>query len=193
MASLTSPIHTERLVLRPHRQTDAGQLHHIYSRPDVAVYLLDDPWTEETAREKVSERIPKTDLDGETGALAFVIEHEQTVIGDVVLWFTDRERRVAEIGWVLDPGHGGKGFATEAVRAVLDLAFDHYRLHRVAAQMDGRNTASARLAANAGMQHEAHLRQDWWSKGEWTDTLIYGMLASDRNVGQSQHSRPHRR
>jgi aminoglycoside 6'-N-acetyltransferase len=30
------------------------------------------------------------------------------------------------------------------------------------------------------MQHEAHLRQDWWSKGEWTDTVVYGMLASDR-------------
>lgn len=180
MTSLTLPIRTGRLVLRPHREADAGQLRRIYARPDVAVYLLDEPWTEETAREKVSQRIPKADLDGETGALAFVIEHDQTVIGDVLLWFTDRERRVAEIGWVLDPEHGGKGFATEAVRAVLDLAFGHYRVHRVAAQMDGRNTASARLAANAGMQHEAHLRQNWWSKGEWTDTMIYGMLASDR-------------
>lgn len=180
MTSLTFPIRTRRLVLRPHREADAGQLHHIYSRPDVAVYLLDEPWTEETAREKVSERILKTDLDGESGALAFVIEHEQAVIGDVMLRFTDRERRVAEIGWVLDPEHGGKGFATEAVCAVLDLAFDHYRVHRVAAQMDGRNTASAKLAARAGMQHEAHLRQDWWSKGEWTDTVIYGKLASDR-------------
>lgn len=180
MTSLTFPIRTRRLVLRPHREADAEQLRQIYSRPDVAVYLLDEPWTEETAREKVSERILRTDLDGESGALAIVIEHEQAVIGDVSLRFTDRERRVAEIGWVLDPEHGGKGFATEAVCAVLDLAFDHYRVHRVAAQMDGRNTASAKLAARAGMQHEAHLRQDWWSKGEWTDTVIYGKLASDR-------------
>ena len=180
MTSLTFPIRTSRLELRPHREADAGHLHRIYSRPDVAVYLLDEPWLEETARAKVSERIAKTDLDGESGALAFVIEHEQAVIGDVVLWFTDRERRVAETGWVLDPQHGGKGLATEAVRAVLDLAFDHYRVHRVTAQMDERNAASAKLAARAGMQHEAHLRQNWWSKGEWTDTVIYGMLASDR-------------
>lgn len=78
------------------------------------------------------------------------------------------------------PDHGGKGFATEAVRAVLHLAFDHYRVHRVAAQMDGRNTASANLARRAGMQREGHLRQNWWSKNEWTDTVVFGMLAGDR-------------
>ena len=55
-----------------------------------------------------------------------------------------------------------------------------HRVHRVAAQMDGRNVASAKLARRVGMQHEAHLRQDWWSKGEWTDTVIFGMVASDR-------------
>ena len=48
--------------------------------------------------------------------------------------------------------------------------------------MDARNTASAKLATRIGMQQEAHLRQDWWSKGEWTDTLIFGMLSSDRQV-----------
>ncbi len=45
--------------------------------------------------------------------------------------------------------------------------------------MDARNHASAKLAAAVGMQREAHLRQDWWVKGEWTDTVIYGVLASD--------------
>jgi RimJ/RimL family protein N-acetyltransferase len=180
MSSLDLPVRTSRLSLRAHQKTDAPSLHRIYAQPDVARYLLDDPWTPETAQQKIGERIPKTDLDGETGALALVIERDQIPIGDVHLWFTDRERRVAEIGWLLDPEHGGRGFATEAVSAVLDLAFDHYRVHRVAAQMDARNTASARLAANTGMRQEAHLRQDWWSKGEWTDTFIFAMLASDR-------------
>lgn len=32
------------------------------------------------------------------------------------------------------------------------------------------------------MKREAHLRQDWWSKREWTDTLVFGMLASDRRT-----------
>src|SRR5699024_12151031 len=63
---------------------------------------------------------------------------------------------------------------------MLDLAFERYGAHRVAEQMDARNTASARLAERVGMHREAQLRQDWWSKGEWTDTVIFAMLASDR-------------
>lgn len=180
MTSPEFPLKTERLALRPYDEADTARLHAVYSRPDVARYLLDEPWTADVAIEKVAERLSKTDLDGETGTLALVITHEQRVIGDVLLRFTDRERRVAEIGWVLDPAYGGKGYAVEAVRVVLTLAFDHYRVHRVAAQMDGRNSASAKLAARAGMHHEAHLRQDWWSKGEWTDTVVFGMLAGDR-------------
>ena len=179
MISTFLPLHTDRLTLRPYVADDADALLPIYSRPDVARFLLEEPWTARVTREKTAERVLKTDLDGETGALSLVIEHDGVVIGDVSLWFTDRERRVAEIGWVLDPDHGGRGFATEAVKAVLGLAFDQYKVHRVAAQMDGRNTASAKLASNAGMQREAYLRQHWWSKGEWTDTVIYGMLADD--------------
>jgi RimJ/RimL family protein N-acetyltransferase len=81
---------------------------------------------------------------------------------------------------VFHPDHTGQGFATEAVRAVLGLAFDFYRMHRVVAQLDARNERSARLCERVGMRREGHLRQDWWSKGEWTDTLVYGLLAAER-------------
>lgn len=177
---ITLPFTTDRLTLRAHEGGDAGWLHRIYSRPDVARYLLDDPWSEEDAARHVSERLPKTDLDGDSGALALVVEYRGAPIGDVLLWLTDKERRVAEIGWVLDPTRGGRGFAREAVAEVLRIAFERYRLHRVTAQMDARNAASAKLAAAVGMCQEAHLRQDWWNKGEWTDTLVFAMLRSDR-------------
>ena len=50
------------------------------------------------------------------------------------------------------------------------------------AQLDARNTASARLATAVGIRPEAHMRQDWWNKGEWTDTLVVGMPAGDRDA-----------
>ena len=179
-SAVTLPIATDRLTLRTHEVSDTTQLHKIYSQPEVARYLLDEPWSKQDASRNVSERLSKTDLDKDQGALALVVVHQGVPIGDVLLWLTDKERRVAEIGWVLDPAHSGKGFAREAVSEVLNLSFEHYRLHRVTAQMDSRNTASAKLAAALGMRHEAHLRQDWWNKGEWTDTLIFAMLHSDR-------------
>ncbi len=174
------PLVTDRLVLRLHGVDDASALHRIYSRPDVARFQLDEPWTLAGAEEQVASRRRRTGLEGQSGALSAVIEHEDRLIGDVALWWTGRDHRLAEIGWVVDPGQGGRGLATEAVRAMLDLAFERYGAHRVAAQMDARNTASARLAERVGMHREAQLRQDWWSKGEWTDTVIFAMLASDR-------------
>lgn len=174
------PIITQRLKLRAHKLEDAAALQAFYSQPDVARFLLDEPWSEDCATAKVAERLPKTDLDGPSHALALVIEADGRVIGDVALWFTEVDNRVAEIGWVLDPSFGGNGYATEAVKAVMDLAFDHYACRRIVAQMDARNSASAKLAERLGMVKEAHHRQDWFSKGEWTDTLIYAMLASDR-------------
>lgn len=181
MASTVSfPVTTARLTLRLHESSDATPLFEIYSRPDVAVYLLEDPWSEEDAAAKVAKRIEQSGLDVPAHALMVAIEHAGTVIGDVQLWYTEAEHKVAEIGWVLSPDFGGQGFAAEAVTAVLDLAFDTYGCRRVLAQMDGRNKASAKLAERVGMTREAHFRQDWFSKGEWTDTLVYAMLATDR-------------
>lgn len=173
------PLETERLRLRLHVPGDAGWLHALYSRPDVARYLLDEPWTMDVTRDKLAERLSRTGIDADSGALALVIEHEGVAIGDVALWLTDHEHRQAEIGWVLDPTHGGNGFASEAVRAVLTLGFEHYTLHRITAQMDARNSTSAALARRVGLRLEAHHVQDWFSKGEWTDTLIYARLASE--------------
>ena len=190
MEPLDLPLTTDRLRLRAHRTSDAEVLLPIQSREDVARYLLKDPWTAEVAETEIAKRLPRTGLETESRTLALVIEtadrldslEGSRVIGDIGLWLEDGSEAKAEIGWVLDPAAGGHGFATEAAIAVLNIAFDHYGLHRVVAQMDARNTASAKLAERIGMRQEAHLRQDWWSKDEWTDTLIFGMLATDRQT-----------
>jgi RimJ/RimL family protein N-acetyltransferase len=190
MESLELPLTTDRLRLRSYRETDAEAHLPIYSREDVSRFLLQDPWTAEMAETEIAKRLPRTGLETESRTLALVIEtadglyslEGSRVIGDIALWLEDGSDEKAEIGWILDPAASGHGFATEAAIAVLNVAFDHYGLHRVFAQMDSRNTASAKLARRIGMREEAHLRKDWWSKGEWTDTLIFGMLASDRQT-----------
>lgn len=183
MDSLPLPLCTPRLTLRPHRLDDAASLLAYYSRPEVAVHLLEEPWTPEYAAEQSQSLTRRTGLETAARALALVIEHEGRVIGDVALWLTEEELPVAEIGWVLDPRQRARGFAAEAAGALLRAGFETYGLHRVAAQMDARNTASARLAERIGMTREAHLRQNWWSKGEWTDTVVYGALSTDALPG----------
>ncbi len=177
---LDLPLKTDRLALRLFRSDDLDAILAYQSRPDVARYLLEEPWTRDEAEKQIAKRVTRTGLNGDgPGQLGLVIERDGLVIGDVSLRLVDDTGSRAEIGWVLNPDFGGQGYATEAVRTVLDLAFEHYRLRRVIANLDPRNEASARMCERLGMTKEAHLREDWFSKGEWTDNAIYGLLAPE--------------
>jgi len=172
-------LRTDRLLIRGYERSDADRLLDYYSNPLVVKHLLHGPWDKARAAEQVAKRMSETGIDGSSTAWAVVVERDGTVIGDVALWATEQSGRRGEIGWVFHPDHSGHGLATEAVGAVIRTAFDDFKMHRVVAQMDARNTASARLCERLGMKREAHLRQDHWSKEEWADVVIYGLLASD--------------
>lgn len=173
---------TARLSLRLHRESDLERLVAIHSQPEVARFLLEEPWTLDSGATNLERRIERTGLGEPAGSLALAVEREGLLIGAVSVWRTDQERRTVEVGWTLDPVHEGNGYATEAVAAVLRLAFERHDAHRAIAQMDARNGSSARLANRLGMRQEAHFRSDFWSKGEWTDTLVFAMLGSERTA-----------
>jgi RimJ/RimL family protein N-acetyltransferase len=174
------PLHTGRLRLRYYRDGDAEALLGYYGREDTTRYLLDAPWDEEKARHEVAERKGRLHIEAAGYAVSLVVEEADTVVGDITLWAVDHTLSLGELSWVFHPEAGGRGLATEAAQAVLDLAFGHYGMHRLRARMDARNTASARLCERLGFRREGLLRQDWFIKGQWTDTLVYGLLASER-------------
>jgi len=62
------------------------------------------------------------------------------------------------------------------VHRLLHLAFDDLGLRRVIARLDAENRPSARLAARLGMRQEAHLVQNEWFKGRWSDELDFAVL-----------------
>jgi aminoglycoside 6'-N-acetyltransferase len=85
----------------------------------------------------------------------------------------------AELGFTLAPAYQGKGYATEAVRGMLEHLFTERNLHRVSAECDARNTASARLLERVGFRQEGLRLSNTWFKGEWTDDLLFGLLRRD--------------
>jgi RimJ/RimL family protein N-acetyltransferase len=174
------PLRTERLELRYFRDSDADRLLRYYGREDTTRYLLDGPWDEAKARDEVARRAGRLHITAAGYAACLVVEEAGAVVGDITLWAVDDSLSLGEMSWVFDPGSGGRGLATEAARAVLDLAFDHYGMHRVRVRMDARNAASARLCERLGFRREGLLRRDWLIKGEWTDTLVFGMLDTER-------------
>ncbi len=175
----TLPITTERLVLRATRPDDAEPLHSYFSDAEVCRYLLHEPVSLEDCRTRVEGWATRVDPQEDGQPLWLIAELDGRHVGHVLLILRGREVSKAEIGWVFHPDVAGRGLATEAARAMVDVGFDHYGLHRITAQLDPRNAASARLCERLGLRQEAHLRQDWLNKGEWSDTAVFGILRDE--------------
>ena len=85
------------------------------------------------------------------------------------------------LGYLLDPAHHGRGYATEMVAAALDLAFGELGLRRVTAGCFAGNVASWRVMEKAGMRREQHgIRDSWHAELGWVDGFTYAVLADER-------------
>ncbi len=172
-------IETERLVLRRFRAEDAAALAAYRNDPEVARYQSwSVPYSLDKARYSVQTMIAAD--PSMPGWFQWAVEHagERVLIGDVGVNLADNLRQ-AEVGYTLAPERQGQGYATEAVRAVLDHAFTVLGLHRVSAECDARNDRSARLLERLGFTREGLRRQHTWIKREWTDDLLWGVLAEE--------------
>jgi len=85
-----------------------------------------------------------------------------------------------ELGYWLLPEHWGKGIIHEALGRVLDHAFNTLGLHRVTAEVETENAASARVLLRRGFRHEGTLRECERKEGHWISLDVYASLASDQ-------------
>jgi RimJ/RimL family protein N-acetyltransferase len=174
----TDPLETERLLLRPFQADDFDALFAIHSRPDVARYLYWEPRNKEEVRAVLEKKINGRAMRSEGDSLSFAVVLKATgeVVGDVSLLWLNVQHGVGEIGFAFHPDHHGRGYATEAARVMLRLAFEELKLHRVIGRLEARNTASARVLEKLGMRREAHLVENEYVKGEWQSELDYAIL-----------------
>lgn len=172
------PLRSPRLALRPVSERDVDALVAYRSLPEVCRYVPFEPMDAAAVRERLQGMWRSEVLEAEGDALFLGVELAATgeLIGDVVLMWRSAEHRCGEIGYVLHPAYSGRGFATEASHRLLHLAFDALGLHRVIARVDADNRGSARVAARLGMRQEAHLVQNEWFKGHWSDELDFALL-----------------
>jgi aminoglycoside 6'-N-acetyltransferase len=91
------------------------------------------------------------------------------------------ERPEFEIGYIADVAHEGRGYVTEATRAVIGWAFGPPGAERLRLICDANNLRSQRTAERCGFMLEGRLRRDHrWPDGSVTDTLLYGLLREER-------------
>ena len=176
------PIVTPRLKLRRFAPNDWKALLQLASDEEGFSYVEGLPggreeevlrWLEEDAHIRLT--TPNQILH-----LAMELQEGGALIGYLGLWFTDAHRLQARLNVSLHRNHQHKGFAREAVGAMLGFCFEGIRLHRVAARCDSTNTAACRLCENAGMRREGEFVKDQpLLEGGWTNSIWYAALAEE--------------
>lgn len=191
---LSYPLTTARLHLRPFQAGDAEDLFAYLSLPEVCRYLYESPLaTLADVREPLAHRMAQTSLreEGDSLTLAVLLPQADRVIGNVLLHYSSRSHRQGEIGFVFHPAYHQRGYAAEAAQLMLRIGFESLQLHRVIGRCDARNHSSARLMERLGMSREAHLIENEFVKGAWTDEYIYAIReGSWKSSGLDQEFAP---
>lgn len=102
-------------------------------------------------------------------------------IGLMGFYRTQPEHFRTELGYMIAPEHNGKGYVTEAVKTLLDFAFNKLNFHSIEAVIDSRHVASERVLQKNGFEKEAHFKENFFYNNEFTDTVIYGLLKRNFN------------
>src|ERR1700677_3562969 len=172
-------LETPRLRLRWFRPADAAALAAYRSDPSVARYQSWSPPVSVAAAAALIREF-EAGSPGLPGWFQYAVEVKADggLAGDVGVNLHENLRQ-ADVGFTMAAAYQGQGSATEAVRAVLADLFGRRGLHRVSAECDARNHRSARLLECLGVEREGLRRQYTWLKGEWTDDLLFGLLADN--------------
>jgi ribosomal-protein-alanine N-acetyltransferase len=168
---------TRRLLLRRIRpNSDAEAVFRYCSDPAVTRYVIFEAHRSLAETRKILRR-----LQGErrrTGAphWAITLRRSGELIGMCGFLPLEIKHRRGEFGYWLGKPHWGRGYATEAVGALLAFGFRRLKLNRLQARVLTRNRASARVLQKAGMRLEGTLREFEQIKGKFPDLHFYSML-----------------
>ena len=172
---------TERLIIRPFLESDYKDLHEYLSLKETYRYEPGEPISLEEAKKLALERAKGTDfwaviLKDDSKKL---IGHLSFIRAEPEFFFT------WEIGYIFNPAFQGKGYATEASRALLEYAFKELGAHRVVGFCSTENISSWRVLEKCGMKREGMQRKNAFfhkdKKGRpiWLDSYQYAILAED--------------
>jgi len=172
-------LETDRLRLRAFRATDLKALHALYGDAENLRYWGTDPSPSlDETRRMLRWHIAYHPFQ----YVLWAIEEKKSrrLVGMINYHRRDRRERRVDVGWIMAPGRQGKGYMTEAGRALLRYLIDRLKIHKVEALIRADNVPSAALAQRLGFRLEGGpIRDRWWVGGKWHSVMLYGLVAGD--------------
>jgi RimJ/RimL family protein N-acetyltransferase len=171
---------TERLFIRPFQENDYQDLYEYLSLKEIYRYEPGEPITLDEAKKLCEVRARAHNF------WAATLKDNKKLIGHVsFIQMEPMHFLTWEIGYIFNPAFQKKGYATEAVRALIAYAFTKLGAHRIIGNCDQKNTASWRVLEKCGMKREGtrrknayfHLDENWQPR--WLDSYQYAILDED--------------
>ncbi len=136
---------TERLLLRKVASADAKSLWGIWSDPAVTKFMNISSFTHEEQALEMIDLLNQ--LANEHRAIRYSIIKKigNCIIGSCGFNNIDFDNATAEIGYDLAKTHWGKGYATEAIIALIHVAFTHLEIMTIVAKVDAANSNSIKV------------------------------------------------
>lgn len=166
-------IETERLILRNFEESDYEDLYEFLSQRKEDFYEAYPDITYENGRNHLEYRVHNDEF------IAIQLKEDRKVIGNI--YMGNRECETSELGYIVNKNYQRKGYAKEAITAVLNDAFRN-GVHRVYAECAPGNECSWKLLEDLNFAREAFFKQNvYFRKDEngkpiWLDTYVYSLL-----------------
>jgi ribosomal-protein-serine acetyltransferase len=165
--------------LRPLGMGDAEELYALVARN--RAYLSEwMPWAESQTLEGTAAFLRTVEQrQAENNGVETAIVVDGRIAGTAGFHAVDWVARATSIGYWLSEDRQGRGLMTMAVRALVDLAFAEWRLHRVEIRAAVANTRSRAIPERLGFREEGVLREAERVGDRYYDLVVYGLLATD--------------
>lgn len=172
-------IRGERVYLRPSERADLPNFVRWLNDPDVlrnlAMRVPMSLAAEEAWFERMLEAQGRTDFH-----FVICLLEDDRPIGTVGLHRVDRANGSAEFGIAIgEKAEWGKGYGTDALRAICDFGFGELRLERIALEYYAGNDRGRRSYEKAGFVHEATRRHARFARGEYVDVHVMSLLREE--------------
>lgn len=172
-------LETERLILREVEDKDVEQLFEILSDPEVAKFDYFYPVTSEGEAKEFIERYKIELKDKEEITWGIILKETNKLIGICNFGNFNEEARRAETGYDIIQTEWGKGYATEAIAAIIDYGFNSMNLNRIEGMVTPGNDASVKVLKKLNFVHEGVVRERDLIKGKLEDGIIMSILKRD--------------
>lgn len=172
-------LETERLILRKLTMRDAQDVYEYCRDAQVAEHVLWSPHKSLFDTRGYLRFILRQYRDGVPSSYGMVLKETGRVIGTIGFMNYSPENSSAEVGYSMGRPYWNKGLMTEALQALIAMAFEDLHVHRVEAMHETTNPASGKVMLKCGMQYEGVMRGKIFNKGHYSDVAMYAILHDD--------------